>query len=68
MFLNPTVITEYLLDEKTQEMQRSLDRIPTYRLYDRFTCKWCGAKALVAIRIKCTNCDKEDWWGWYPSQ
>ena len=73
-YIAPTVITEVQLDEKTSEISQTVDSVknslaktPTYRLHDRFTCKWCGAKGFVAVKVMCTRCKTEDEWGWHPS-
>jgi len=72
MFINPCVVTEYDLDEKTSEISQtldsqkiSLDNTPAHNLRNRFCCD-CGAKGLVAVKVKCTRCDRETWWGWHP--
>jgi hypothetical protein len=71
-YIAPTVITEIQLDEKTSEISQtldsqktSLDNTPTHNLRNRFCCD-CGAKGLVAVKVKCTRCGAEDWWGWHP--
>jgi hypothetical protein len=40
---------------------------PLTRLKERFTCD-CGAKGNVAVHIKCTQCDRDTWWGSWPKQ
>jgi hypothetical protein len=74
MFVDPNVVMEYQLDEKTSEISQTIESVkkrldgsPTQDMRDRFTCKSCGAKGFVAVRIHCTKCAREEWWGWYPS-
>jgi len=31
----------------------------------RFECE-CGARGFVAMKVKCTECGRGDWWGWWP--
>jgi len=36
-----------------------------YNIGDIFRCNSCDSKGLVAIRVKCTECGQENWWGWW---
>jgi hypothetical protein len=74
MFVNDDVVMEFQLDDKTSEISQSIDSVKksldntlTKNIRDRFTCSACGTKGLVAVRIKCTKCDRETWWGRHPS-
>ena len=49
------------------DMGARLDGTPALGLKDKFTCH-CGASGFVALRIKCTKCGRETWWGWYPER
>ncbi len=40
----------------------------TTGMYYQFKCSGCGSERLYAIRVKCTNCDKETWWGHFPKR
>jgi len=33
----------------------------------RFECE-CGAKGYVAMKVECTECGREAWWGWWPRE
>lgn len=37
-----------------------------YDIKKNFKCDSCGADGAVALRIRCTHCEKENWWGWWP--
>jgi hypothetical protein len=37
-----------------------------YDIKKNFRCDSCGADAAVALKIRCTHCEKENWWGWWP--
>ena len=39
-----------------------------YDIGETFKCNACDSEGLVAIRVKCTECDRENWWGWWPSE
>ncbi len=44
-----------------------LDDTPAVGLRHKFTCH-CGASGFVALRIRCTKCGRETWWGWHPER
>lgn len=33
-----------------------------------FICTGCGSKGWIATAIKCTECGRQTWWGWFPHQ
>ncbi len=35
---------------------------------NRFQCAECGGKELLAVKVKCTRCGHEDYWGWFPEK
>ncbi len=37
-----------------------------YNLKKNFKCDSCGAEGVVALKVRCTQCEKENWWGWWP--
>ena len=37
-----------------------------YDIKRNFRCDSCGADGAVALKIRCTHCEKENWWGWWP--
>lgn len=37
-----------------------------YDIKKNFKCDSCGAESAVALKIRCTHCEKENWWGWWP--
>ena len=39
-----------------------------YDIKKNFKCDSCGADGAVALRIRCTHCEKENWWGWWPKE
>ena len=50
---------------KIQQLGEGFKSTPALNLKNRFTCD-CGATGLVALHIRCTNCGRETWWGWFP--
>ena len=47
---------------------RGLDGTPGYNIRHDFTCRSCGSSGLAAIPMRCTNCGREGWWGWFPKE
>jgi hypothetical protein len=45
---------------------QGLNNTPDYNLREEFQCTHCGSKGTVATKHRCTNCEKEGWWGWWP--
>lgn len=39
-----------------------------YDIKKNFRCDCCGADGAVALKIRCTLCEKENWWGWWPKE
>jgi len=56
-----------VLSMSVDEIESRLDGTPALGLKHRFTCS-CGAPGFVALRIQCTKCQRETWWGWFPKQ
>ena len=49
------------------DIENRLDGTPDLGLKNHFECE-CGASGLVALRIRCTKCGRETWWGWFPEK
>jgi hypothetical protein len=49
-------------------MMRGLKGTPGYDLRRNFTCDSCGSHGFAAVLVKCTDCGKEGWWGWWPPE
>jgi hypothetical protein len=39
-----------------------------YNLNKIFKCNSCKSTGKVAIKVKCTQCGQENWWGWWPKK
>ena len=74
-FMRGGLASPYELEEELANISQNLnearamvDSTPDLNLRHRFICKYCGAGGFVAVRIQCTNCKTEDWWGWHKDQ
>ncbi len=54
--------------EQVEETARKLRSTPTYNIGEIFQCNSCDSEGLVAIQVKCTECGREKWWGWWPKE
>lgn len=55
------------ISSQLENITQGLRSTPGYNIGKTFNCSSCGAMGVVAVRVKCTNCDKENWWGWWPN-
>jgi hypothetical protein len=39
-----------------------------YNLNKTYKCNSCKSAGVVAIKVKCTQCGQENWWGWWPKK
>jgi hypothetical protein len=48
-----------------EDIETRINGTPALGLKHHFKCD-CGASGYVAVRIKCTKCGRETYWGWWP--
>jgi hypothetical protein len=56
------------LAARFEEIAQGLRDTPNYKVREHFVCGSCNSKGSVAAPIKCTECGKINWWGWWPSR
>lgn len=59
------------LEELSEQVQGILEKLQSTAGYDigkAFRCNSCYSQGMVAIRVKCTECGRENWWGWWPEK
>ena len=61
--------------QQVQHISRQLEIIleglwdtPDYNIGRTFSCSSCGSTGVVAVRVKCTKCNHENWWGRWPQK
>ncbi len=47
-------------------MRKQHNKTDEEHIHDQFRCVDCHSEKLVAIHVKCTNCGKQNWMGWFP--
>ena len=55
------------LEVNLENIETRLDGTFGLGLKHHFKCG-CGASGFVALRIQCTKCGRETWWGWFPKE
>lgn len=56
------------VSDQVEEISEKLRNTPVYDMREIFQCNVCDSHGLCAIRVKCTECGRENWWGWWPKQ
>lgn len=56
------------LAKKFEEVETDLRGTPAYKAKNNFSCPSCETKGLIAVPVKCTQCEKTHWWGWWPEE
>ena len=56
------------LSTRVDAMSTNLQETPGYGLHKSFICKYCGSEGHVALVVRCTQCGKERWQGWWPEE
>jgi hypothetical protein len=54
------------LSRQIEAVSANLKDTPAYGLHKHFVCRSCGSEGHVALIIRCTQCGKEGWQGWWP--
>ena len=49
-------------------INEGLRTTPGYNLGKTFTCASCNSNGAIAIKVRCTSCGKENWWGYWPKK
>lgn len=53
------------LKERVSEIEGKLSESLAIEIRQKFNCD-CGAERFVAMKVMCTKCGREAWWGWWP--
>jgi len=57
-----------LVSSRMEGVLTNLNSTIGYRAQKTFVCNKCQMKGQVAAQIKCTYCNQENWWGWWPQK
>ncbi len=53
------------LGGQVKNITANLDATPGYNAHNTFVCTSCGSKGKVAVPMRCTECGREGWKGWF---
>jgi len=56
------------LEDHINDVEDQTLDTPLWGARHGITCDCCGSKGWIAIRIKCTKCGRETYWGWWPEK
>jgi hypothetical protein len=51
-----------------ESVTEGLRTTPDYNLGKIFSCASCNSNGTIAIKVMCTSCGKENWWGYWPKK
>ena len=55
-------------ERRIGEVENRVSANPLSRAKYEFICTGCGSKGWIATAIKCTECGRQTWWGWWPER
>ena len=55
-------------ESRIGKVENRVSANPLSRARYEFICEGCGSKGWIATHIKCTECGRETWWGWWPER
>ncbi|MCL0082301.1 hypothetical protein M1O14_01025 [Dehalococcoidia bacterium] len=53
-------------NDRFRDIRRGLQGTLSYDIRETFECQHCGSRGYVVGLIKCSECEEENWWGWWP--
>jgi len=54
--------------KQIEVLTEGLRTTPDYNLGKTFNCASCNSNGTIAIKVRCTSCGKENWWGYWPKK
>jgi hypothetical protein len=55
-----------VLSKRVDSIIANLEGTVGFGARRNFVCKNCQSQGHVAVRLHCTSCGGENWWGWWP--
>ena len=66
-FENGLAAALQVIENRLDDLGGELNRTPLHGFSDKFKCS-CGSAGYLATYLKCTACNKENWWGNWPKK
>jgi hypothetical protein len=54
--------------KQIESVTEGLRTTPDYNLGKIFSCASCSSNGTIAVKVMCTSCGKENWWGYWPKK
>lgn len=55
-------------NDQLRDIRRGLRNTLSYDIRENFECQHCGSRGHVLGLIKCSECEEENWRGWWPPE
>ena len=62
------VLCSASLEDRLDDVEHKLSDDPLSGASSKITCKHCGSKGLIAVKIMCTKCGRETYLGFWPKK
>lgn len=56
------------ISNQVEIITEGLRSTPGYNIGKTYNCNSCKSMGTIAIKVRCTTCDHENWWGWWPQR
>jgi hypothetical protein len=56
------------ISSQVEVITEGLRSTPGYNIGKTYNCNSCRSMGTIAIKVRCTTCDHENWWGWWPQR
>jgi hypothetical protein len=66
--LKSTIQQVRSISSQVEVITEGLRSTPGYNIGKTYNCNSCRSMGTIAIKVRCTTCDHENWWGWWPQR
>jgi hypothetical protein len=66
--LKSTIQQVRSISSQVEVITEGLRSTPGYNIGKSYNCNSCRSMGTIAIKVRCTTCDHENWWGWWPQR
>ncbi len=56
------------ISSQVEIITEGLRSTPGYNIGKTYNCNSCRSMGTIAVKVRCTTCDHENWWGWWPQR
>ena len=66
--LKQTIQQVRSISSQVEVITEGLRSTPGYNIGKTYNCNSCKSMGTIAIKVRCTTCDHENWYGWWPQR